>query len=152
MVTTPEFILLPLLMLQSLTMESKLSRMNSRRLNIQELQHAFQLHGSSAFVDGSALCNAVFMYCKTIRGSLNSSYKAGKLSLCTFLRCRSLALYPPWTIWMTGALSCWHTKLMGLFRTKSKRSCIGMASPNTPLSQVQWSLLRKYSWQLHLDA
>ena len=88
----------------------------------QSSNAVFHLHGSNAFVKGSALCRADLMYCRVTCGSLNNSYKADKFSLCTFLRCPNFALYPPWTIWMTEALSCCHTKLMGLFNTKSKRS------------------------------
>ena len=40
LVITPEFILLPLLLLQSLTMESKLIKMNSWRLNVQKFQRS----------------------------------------------------------------------------------------------------------------
>ena len=122
-------------MLWSLTSESKPGKWIHGGWMFNSSGAAVHLHGSSALVNGSARWRADLMYCRVTCGSLNSSYEADKFSLWTFLRCLNLALYPPWTIWMTEALSCWHTKLMGLFNTKSKRSCIGTASPKTPESR-----------------
>ena len=53
---------------------------------------ADHLHGSRAFVNGSARCIADLMYCNITSGLLNTSYNALRFILCTFFKCSSFGL------------------------------------------------------------
>ena len=70
----------------------ELYRRNSRWL-IDINSRAFgHLHCSTAFVKGSARCNAVLTYCSFTFGPSNTSYRDDRFNLWTFFMCRSFGL------------------------------------------------------------